>query len=165
MINIEGILQDMIIDLEADQEERKKLQPELYEKIQEVIDKINLYINAEPGTLPLTVSIDDPAGNSWIEYVPGEPAHKWAMYEYNRTAEQNVFLGLISADDVAKHKQEELENKKQATVANVSSSLDKKRNHQQWWDYPMLQKLKTLKMKCRPLMPLVQHATNLVPHT
>lgn len=126
LINIEGILQDMIIDLEADQEERKKLQPELYEKIQEVIDKINLYINAEPGTLPLTVSIDDPAGNSWIEYVPGEPAHKWAMYEYNRTAEQNVFLGLISADDVAKHKQEELENKKQATVANVSSSLDKK---------------------------------------
>lgn len=126
LINIEGILQDMIIDLEADQEERKKLQPELYQKIQEVIDKINLYINAEPGTLPLTVSIDDPAGNSWIEYVPGEPAHKWAMYEYNRTAEQNVFLGLISADDVAKHKQEEIENKKQATVANVSSSLNKK---------------------------------------
>ncbi|CCG22795.1 Zpr1 protein with putative zinc finger [Candida orthopsilosis Co 90-125] len=126
LINIEGILQDMIIDLEADQEERKKLQPELYQKIQEVIDKINSYINAEPGTLPLTVSIDDPAGNSWIEYVPGEPAHKWAMYEYNRTAEQNVFLGLISADDVAKHKQEEIENKKQATVANVSSSLNKK---------------------------------------
>jgi len=126
LINIEGILQEMITDLESDQEERKKLQPELYQKIQEVIDKIKLYINAEPGTLPLTVSIDDPAGNSWIEYVPGEPSHKWAMYEYNRTAEQNVFLGLISADDVAKHKQEELENKKQATDANISSNLNKK---------------------------------------
>ncbi|CAD1810301.1 ZPR1 zinc-finger domain family protein [Candida parapsilosis] len=126
LINIEGILQEMITDLESDQEERKKLQPELYQKIQEVIDKIKSYINAEPGTLPLTVSIDDPAGNSWIEYVPGEPSHKWAMYEYNRTAEQNVFLGLISADDVAKHKQEELENKKQATDANISSNLNKK---------------------------------------
>ena len=126
LINIEGILQEMITDLESDQEERKKVQPELYEKIQQVIDKINLYINGEPGTLPLTVSIDDPAGNSWIEYVPGEPQHKWAMYEYNRTAEQNVFLGLISADDVARHKQEELEKKKQATDANVSSNLDKK---------------------------------------
>ncbi|KAI5956122.1 hypothetical protein CANMA_004569 [Candida margitis] len=126
LINIEGILQEMITDLESDQEERKRVQPELYERIQEVTNKINSYLNAEPGTLPLTVSVDDPAGNSWIEYVPGEPAHKWAMYEYNRTAEQNVYLGLISADDVAKHKQEESESKKQATDANVSSNLNKK---------------------------------------
>lgn len=38
------------------------------------------------------------------------------MYEYNRTAEQNVFLGLISADDVAQHKQQELANKNKLLI-------------------------------------------------
>ncbi|KAI5955696.1 ZPR1 [Candida jiufengensis] len=120
LINVEGILQDMITDLESDQEERKKIQPELYPKIQEVIDNIKSYINADEGTLPLTVSIDDPAGNSWIEYVPGEPSHKWAMYEYNRTAEQNVYLGLISADEVAQQKQQNQESQPEEKSSNIT---------------------------------------------
>lgn len=89
--NVEGLLNEMVDDLESDQEARKELQPEVYEKINEVISKIKSFVNAEPNTLPLTVSVDDPAGNSWIEYLPDEPSHKWSMYEYNRTAEQNVF--------------------------------------------------------------------------
>lgn len=121
LTNIEGLLNEMIEDLNSDQEARKSLQPEVYEKINEIIEKIKSYINGEPGTLPLTFSIDDPAGNSWIEYVPNEPSHKWSMYEYNRTAEQNVFLGLISADDVARARQEELQAKKAATEKNISS--------------------------------------------
>ncbi|ODV77627.1 zf-ZPR1-domain-containing protein [Suhomyces tanzawaensis NRRL Y-17324] len=123
LTNVEGLLEEMITDLESDQEARKELQPEVYEKIKEVIAKIRSYMNAEPNTLPLTFSVDDPAGNSWIEYLPGEAAHKWSMYEYNRTAEQNVFLGLLSADDVARQQQIELENKKSATKANISSGL------------------------------------------
>ncbi|EAZ63363.1 nucleolar zinc-finger protein [Scheffersomyces stipitis CBS 6054] len=123
--NIEGLLEEMIEDLESDQPARETMQPEIYQKIKEVITKIRSFINAEPNTLPLTFTIDDPAGNSWIEYLPGEPSHKWAMYEYSRTAEQNVFLGLISADDVARHQQEELANKKNATSKNISSSLNK----------------------------------------
>ncbi|KAK6201360.1 nucleolar zinc-finger protein [Scheffersomyces amazonensis] len=123
LTNVEGILEDMIEDLQADQESRKSVQPEIYTKINEVINKIHSYINAEPNTLPLTFTIDDPAGNSWIEYSPGEPQHKWAMYEYTRTAEQNVFLGLISADDAFRLQQEEAEAKKSATAHNVSSSL------------------------------------------
>lgn len=126
LTNIEGLLDEVAGDLESDQAARKELQPEMYEKIAHVILRIRSFISAEPGTLPLTVTIDDPAGNSWIEYLPGEPAHKWSSSEYNRTAEQNVFLGLISADDVAQHQQRELENKKAATAANISSSL----NHQ-----------------------------------
>lgn len=123
LTNIEGLLTEMIEDLESSQEQRKSEQPEVYEKIKDVIAKIKSYINGEPNTLPLTFSVDDPAGNSWIEYVPNEPSHKWSMYEYNRTAEQNVFLGLLSADDVARAKQEEMKNKKAATEANFSSEL------------------------------------------
>lgn len=127
LINIEGLLQEMIEDLEGDQPQRKELQPEVYEKINEVIQKVKSYLNAEPNTLPLTVTIDDPAGNSWIEYLPEEQTsqHKWSMYEYNRTAEQNVFLGLVSADEVAQHRQRELQEKKQATDSNISSTLEK----------------------------------------
>ncbi|CCE85214.1 Piso0_004796 [Millerozyma farinosa CBS 7064] len=123
LTNVEGLLNEMTSNLESDQELRKQEQPEVYEKINEVIAKVKSYLNAEPDTLPLTFSVDDPAGNSWIEYVPGEAAHKWAMYEYNRTAEQNVFLGLISAEDVANQKKVEAENKKAATSKNISSSL------------------------------------------
>lgn len=121
LINAEGILAEMIEDLEGDQEERRKVQPEMAEKIDEVIANINAYRNGEK--FPLTVSVDDPAGNSWIEYTPGEPQHKWAMYEYARTAEQNVFLGLISADEVAQHRLREQEQKKAATDSNVSLLL------------------------------------------
>ncbi|CAH6718528.1 zinc finger protein Zpr1p [[Candida] jaroonii] len=128
LTNVEGLLNEMVEDLNSDQEARKSLQPEVYEKINEVIEKIQSYINGEPGTLPLTFSIDDPAGNSWIEYVPNEPSHKWSMYEYNRTAEQNVFLGLISADDVARARQEELQAKKAATEKNISSQQNDETN-------------------------------------
>lgn len=122
--NVEGLLTDMIENLESDQPLRKEQQPEVYEKINAVITKIKSYLNADPGTLPLTFSIDDPAGNSWIEYKPNEPTHKWAMYDYNRTAEQNVFLGLISADEVEQQHLKELENKRKATSLNISSALE-----------------------------------------
>lgn len=123
LTNIEGLLTEMIDDLEADQPARKTLQPEVFDKINEVIAKIKAYLNADPNTLPLTFWVDDPAGNSWIEYLPDQASHKWSMLEYNRTAEQNVFLGLVSADDVAQAKQVESENKKAATEKNVSSTL------------------------------------------
>ncbi|CAK7895662.1 hypothetical protein CAAN1_05S04654 [[Candida] anglica] len=128
LTNVEGLLTEMIADLESDQPARQTAQPEVYEKINEVIAKINSYINAEPNTLPLTFSVDDPAGNSWIEYLPGESTHKWSMYEYSRTAEQNVFLGLISEDDVAQQRLVESKNKKAATAKNISSSIANEQN-------------------------------------
>lgn len=102
LTNLEGVLSEMIQDLLNDQDERKLKQPETFEKINQIIVKIQSYIDGKSS--PLTVTVDDPAGNSWIEYNPGEPSHKWSMFEYERTAEQNVFLGLISADDVAQNK-------------------------------------------------------------
>lgn len=116
LTNIEGVLSEMIEDLKSDQDQRKSLQPETYEKIEAIIAKIQSCIDGDVNSLPLTVSVDDPAGNSWIEYKPGEPSHKWSMYEYERTAEQNVFLGLMSAEDLAKHQEQELIAKKQKST-------------------------------------------------
>ncbi|GMF07890.1 unnamed protein product [Ambrosiozyma monospora] len=78
LTTVEGLLQEMIDDLEMDQPQRKEVQPEIYEKIEEFLKKVRATINCEEGTLPLTFYVDDPAGNSWIEYVPGEPQHKWS---------------------------------------------------------------------------------------
>ncbi|KAJ8145846.1 hypothetical protein OY671_001069 [Metschnikowia pulcherrima] len=124
LTNIEGLLSEMVQNLSVDQPARKEAQPEVYEKLNAFIEKVKSCLNGDEGSLPLTFYVDDPAGNSWVEFTPGQPSHKWSMYEYNRTAEQNVFLGLISADDVAQQKKIESEQKKAATNSNVSSSLN-----------------------------------------
>ncbi|TKA35811.1 hypothetical protein B0A49_13444, partial [Cryomyces minteri] len=45
-------------------------------------------------SFPFTISIDDPAGNSWIEPSPRDHAGKYTRREYLRTREQNEALGL-----------------------------------------------------------------------
>ncbi|GMG18852.1 unnamed protein product [Ambrosiozyma monospora] len=110
LTTLEGLLQEMIDDLEMDQPQRKEIQPELYQKIDVFLKKVRSTINCEEGTLPITFYVDDPAGNSWIEYVPGEPQHKWSCIEYQRLPQQNVDLGLVSADEVAQHEQAEAQN-------------------------------------------------------
>lgn len=124
LTNIEGLLTEMVDNLGVEQETRKESQPELYEKLDAFINRVRSCLNGEEGSLPLNFYVDDPAGNSWVEFLPGQPAHKWSMYEYNRTAEQNVFLGLISADDVAQQKQLESDQKKAATSKNITSELE-----------------------------------------
>ncbi|KAG7824559.1 hypothetical protein KL909_001781 [Ogataea angusta] len=116
LTTVEGLLSEMVQDLEMDQPQRKEVQPEIYEKIEQFLAKIRSVLNGETG-LPLTFLIDDPSGNSWIEYVPGEPQHKWSMVEYNRTPQQNVMLGLVSADEVAAHEQEQQQQQPQRVRA------------------------------------------------
>lgn len=123
LTNVEGLLSEMVENLKNDQPARKEAQPEIYEKIETFLNRVQDCLDAKEGLLPLTFYVDDPAGNSWIEYTPGQPAHQWSMHEYTRTAEQNVFLGLLSADDVAQQKKLETEHKKAATDLNILSSL------------------------------------------
>lgn len=124
LITPEGLLTEMIENLQGDQPQRKTLQPEIYQKIEDLIKKVQKYINCEPGTLPLTLVVDDPAGNSWIEYVPGEPQHKWSCTYYARTPAQNVQLGLISADEVAYREQQIQKEKDEAAKKLVEHSHD-----------------------------------------
>ncbi|GAV54742.1 hypothetical protein ZYGR_0AS00640 [Zygosaccharomyces rouxii] len=108
LTTVEGLLSEMIDDLSADQEARKSIDQNLHDKIQEVIEKVRSYIDCQPGTLPLTFILDDPAGNSWIEYRPGEPLHKWSHTDYFRTDEQNVLVGIITRDQLEMRRQEKL---------------------------------------------------------
>ncbi|RKU39956.1 nucleolar zinc-finger protein [Coniochaeta pulveracea] len=92
LTNVEGLLRTIIDDLEANQEARKEQMPEIYDKVQEIIDKGKAMLAGE--TFPFRMSIDDPAGNSFIAPDPKDGVGKWEKREYFRTPEQNEFLGL-----------------------------------------------------------------------
>ena len=97
LTDVEGILSEVLKDLEGDQKLRKKENPELYEKIDGVVQPlIKMLIG---GKFPFTISLDDPAGNSWIEPSPtdSENQGRYTHSQYPRTPEQNEALGLGEA--------------------------------------------------------------------
>lgn len=92
LTTVEGLLKEMVEDLEMDQPKRKEIQPEIYAKIDQFIKKVNAALNCKG--LPMNFVADDPAGNSWVEFIPGEAQHKWSCTQYKRTPEQDQSLGL-----------------------------------------------------------------------
>jgi len=91
------------------QPQRLVADPDSYEKIDAFIKKGRDF--AEGRNLPFTVIVDDPAGNSWIDRNPDDPADKWRQTDYIRTPEQNKALGLSNPDpDSEPQQQTEEEN-------------------------------------------------------
>ena len=90
---VEGFLMKAIEDLSANQEQRKEIDLNVYQQVQSVIDQLQMYINGK--VFPFTVSVDDPAGNSYIENLCA-PSHDPQMIirHYRRTAEQATAIGL-----------------------------------------------------------------------
>jgi len=96
LTNVEGILSMVADDLEQKQPERKEVVPEVYEKIEDIIQ--NLRQMVQGSKLPFTITLDDPAGNSSIEPPNILSAGKYARHEYARSAAQNDALGLGSGE-------------------------------------------------------------------
>jgi zinc finger protein len=95
--NVEGILIQILQDMESGQAQRKREDPVLGTRIQEIIDKLIEMMN---GTrFPFQISLDDPAGNSWIAPAVGDTTHKYYQHDYVRTPEQNEALGLGLQED------------------------------------------------------------------
>ncbi|KAF2002875.1 zinc finger protein zpr1 [Amniculicola lignicola CBS 123094] len=99
LTNVEGILSMVAQDLEQKQEERKQVIPEIYEKIEGVIQTLKQM--ASGSKLPFTIIVDDPAGNSSIEPPTVVMAGKYSRKEYPRTAAQNEALGLGGPEEEA----------------------------------------------------------------
>ncbi|KAE9388211.1 zf-ZPR1-domain-containing protein [Gymnopus androsaceus JB14] len=111
----EGLIRDIVADLSLDQPLRRIQDEDSYTKIQTLIDKLKEILGDEEDEdektevkkpsekdLPMpafTIKLDDPAGNSWIEFVGSMSDPKWNMRTYPRTLEQNVALGLVAAPD------------------------------------------------------------------
>lgn len=96
LTNVEGLLSSIVDDLETGQEERKTEAPEVYSKIEEIIAKGKKMLAGE--AFPFRVSVDDPAGNSFITPDMRDGVGKWEKREYLRTPEQNAALGLTNTD-------------------------------------------------------------------
>ncbi|PBP23204.1 ZPR1 zinc-finger domain-containing protein [Diplocarpon rosae] len=92
LTNVEGLLSMVLEDLEVGQAARKDQAPEVYAKIEEIIAKGKDMLAYN--SFPFRVSLDDPAGNSWIEPNQKDGVGKWSKTEYARTPEQNEALGL-----------------------------------------------------------------------
>ncbi|MCJ1398448.1 nucleolar zinc-finger protein [Xylographa trunciseda] len=92
LTNVEGILAEILRDLEDSQKGRKREYPELYEKVDAVVQSLLKYMLGQ--RFPYTISLNDPAGNSWIEPSPLDNGGKYTRTEYARSPEQNEALGL-----------------------------------------------------------------------
>lgn len=115
LTTIEGIIGDTIRDLSYDQPLRRIQDEDTHAKIQTLIDKLKAIVpdeaedcegDAAPAgaanseAIPqFTISLDDPAGNSFIEFVDSMSDPKWNMRAYRRTRSQNVALGLVAPDE------------------------------------------------------------------
>ncbi|KAI0113653.1 ZPR1 zinc-finger domain-containing protein [Nemania sp. FL0031] len=94
--NVEGLLSTVVDDLELGQEARKEQVPEVYEKVAQIISKARDMLAGE--AFPFRLSVDDPAGNSWISPNMRDGIGKWEKREYVRTPEQNESLGLAATE-------------------------------------------------------------------
>ncbi|KAG8385125.1 hypothetical protein BUALT_Bualt03G0009200 [Buddleja alternifolia] len=91
---VEGILIRAANELEALQEERKKVDPQTAEAIDEFLLKLRA---CATGDSQFTFILDDPAGNSFIEnpYAPS-PDPSLTIKFYERTPEQHAALGYLA---------------------------------------------------------------------
>jgi len=122
LTTVEGLVRDVIADLSMDQPIRRIQAPEAYTKIQALLERLIACVGDEPNTedasagstetkknvpiTPFILTLEDPAGNSFVEFIDGMSDPKWTMKTYPRTLDQNIALGLISAEDAAARKEE-----------------------------------------------------------
>merc|ERR1712142_782156 len=107
LTTVEGILENAAAGLEEQQPVRRIMQPEIAEKIDEVIGQLTKY---RSGEIPFTVVLEDITGNSFIEnpFAPQvDPAI--TIERFIRSKEQDEQLGMTAPeeDEAEKKKEEE----------------------------------------------------------
>ena len=120
----------MVTDLSTDQPLRRIQDEEGWKKVEELLDKIRAILGIEgdeemeiemktraekdadlPPMHPITLKMDDPSGNSFIEFVGSMADPKWNLRTYIRTLEQNIALGLVGVDDEVARENDEMKRR------------------------------------------------------
>jgi zinc finger protein len=111
---VEGIIRDVVADLNGDQPLRRIQDEPSYTKIQALIDSLKQILGdddedtatpldaVEKPDIPMpafTIKLDDPTGNSFIEFFGSMADPKWNLRTYNRTRQQNIDLGFSVANE------------------------------------------------------------------
>ncbi|KAH7057979.1 ZPR1 zinc-finger domain-containing protein [Linnemannia elongata] len=126
LTTIEGLLTNVIDDLESDQPVRKHMDEALYLQIKHIIEKLQDCVD---GKTPFTVILDDPAGNSYIESLDAPKLDaKLDLSVYMRTRAQERAMGLSVP--------EEEEGEVPEEVVTVPMPKDQQAEHskQQHWE-------------------------------
>ncbi|KAK9707598.1 nucleolar zinc-finger protein, variant 2 [Basidiobolus ranarum] len=93
LTTLEGLMQRIMEDLSMEQPVRKVMNPEVYAKLEDLISKMKQHLSCYD---PLTISIDDVSGNSFIESLsPPSLDPKLKVRFYTRSKQQNECLGLF----------------------------------------------------------------------
>jgi zinc finger protein len=115
LTTVEGLIRDIVADLSGDQPLRRIQDEPTYNKIQVLIDSLKKILGededesdidppkpAEKHDNPMpvfTIKLDDPSGNSFIEFIDSMADPKWNLRTYSRTRQQNIDLGFSVADE------------------------------------------------------------------
>ncbi|KZW00024.1 zf-ZPR1-domain-containing protein [Exidia glandulosa HHB12029] len=103
LTTVEGLLRDAVKDLSMDQPVRKHVDEAAYTKIQSIIDAFLAIVPEDPDnnvqddvllSSKFSLELDDPSGNSFVEFYGSMNDPQWHMSQYHRTAEQNESIGL-----------------------------------------------------------------------
>jgi zinc finger protein len=143
LTTVEGLLRDIIADLGADQPLRRIENEAAYQKIQDIINgfqeiladsddeerdeglkESNLISSQRDVSMkPFTVILDDPAGNSFVEFRGSMADPKWNMRTYHRTKRHNIQLGLAPEDADQKSPEEAM------NVSNEQAAMELIKEH------------------------------------
>lgn len=93
---LESMFSKVVTDLQYDQPTRKEQTPKVYEALEGIIAKLTMML--EGRTFPITVTLDDISGNSFISPSQEDKGDQYARFDYLRTHAQNVQLGLAVED-------------------------------------------------------------------
>lgn len=95
---IEGILDRAVAGLEQDQQIRRATDPQMAEKINEFIQKLNKLKEVEE---EFTLVIEDPSGNSFVENpVAPQKDDALTVSRFKRTPQQDMELGIRPDDNL-----------------------------------------------------------------
>ena len=146
LTTVEGLLRNIVADLGADQPLRRIQNEVAYTKIQEIIDGLKEVIDDDededeegaesdklvveklkdsPVKKAITITLDDPSGDSFLEFVGSMADPKWSLKTYTRTLEHAARLGLAVPEEETKGATEEVEGDQKGAEAE-GESLDGK---------------------------------------
>jgi zinc finger protein len=120
LTTVEGLIRAVATDLSTLGPVHQIYDEKGYKKIQDVVDKLKEILGDDKeeeeasaggqvktslekdSPMPqFTIQLDDPAGNSFVEFVGSMADPNWIFRTYHRTLERNTALGLVAPDDEA----------------------------------------------------------------
>jgi zinc finger protein len=108
---VEGLLREIVGDLSGDQPLRRIQDEDLWRKIEDLLDRLRAVVgneltenegsqplvensDEEKPFLPFTITLDDPSGDSFLEFIGSISDPHWQMRRYERTKQDDINLGM-----------------------------------------------------------------------